>query len=136
MKKIAVAVATVLATLVVAPSAAHAASSGRVWFHDGGDQFTPSMIWSFDSASRTGWKRSYIPSPTGWPVTRQTTFTYEQSGSVFTLNVLPYGTKDEITELSYSESADTLVVNNDGYTETWYGCSSGRLPDYALAACV
>ncbi|WP_436534895.1 hypothetical protein [Actinoplanes sp. HUAS TT8] len=133
--KLAAAAAVAITALVAAPTAAHAAGNGRVWFHDGGDQFTPSMIWSFDSSTGTGWKRSYIPSPTGWPVQRQTTFSYAKSGSTYTLNIFPYGTTNSITELSYSSATDTLLVNNDGYTETWYGCANAGLPAYARAAC-
>ncbi len=133
--KLAAVSAVAIAALLSAPGTAHASTGGRVWFHDGGDRFTPSMIWSFDSDTHTGWKRSFIPSPTAWPVQSQTTFTYEKSGSTYTLNVLPYGTTDEITELGYNESADTLLVNNDGYTETWYGCAYDGLPAAARAAC-
>jgi hypothetical protein len=124
------------AALTAAPAPAQAApAAGRVWFHPGGDRFTPSMIWSFDNSSHTGWKRGYLPSPTGWPVQSQTTFTYEKSGPAFTLSVLPYGTTDRITELGYSASQDILTVDNGGYTEKWYGCDSAGRPFYAQAAC-
>ena len=132
----AAAVSAVLAgALTAVPATAQAATTGvRVWFHPG-DQFMPSTIWRFDSASHTGFKRSFIPSVTAWPVQRQTTFSYEKSEATYTLHTYPYGGTERITGIDYSSAADTWVVDNNGFTEKWYGCRSAGRPVYAQVAC-
>ncbi|WP_433831636.1 hypothetical protein ACQP2E_14025 [Actinoplanes sp. CA-015351] len=130
-----IAIATVVAGILTAvPGTAHAASGVRVWFHPGG-QFAPATLWKFDFDSGAGFKRSYQPSLTGWPVQRQTDFTFEKSGAEYTLHTFVYGGTQRITGLDYSASADTWVVSNNGYTEKWLGCRSAGRPLYAAVAC-
>ncbi|MBU2668408.1 hypothetical protein KOI35_33335 [Actinoplanes bogorensis] len=124
--------AAVAAALIAVPSAAQAAST-QVWFHPG-DQFMPSMIWKFNSGG-SGWKTSYIPSLTGWPVQRQTGFSYVQSGATFNLTTYPYLGSQRIVGLRYSSATDVWVVSNNGFTETWLGCRSAGRPAYAQVAC-
>ncbi len=128
-------VAAIVAALALTPGAAQAADADtHIWYHPG-DQFMPSMIWSFDHATSTGWKRSYAPSLTGWPVQRQTTFTFEKSGSVYNLTTFAYGGSQRITGVGYSPATDIWNVDNNGYAETWYGCDATGLPAYVIAAC-
>ena len=132
---LAAAAAVLAATLAVTPGTAHADATGvRVWYQPG-DQFTSSMIWRFDFGSGTGYKRSAQPSLTGWALQRQTSFTFEKSGAEYTLHTFEYAGTQRITGLDYDRPADTWVVDNDGYTQQWYGCRSAGRPLSAVVAC-
>jgi hypothetical protein len=136
LTKLTAAVLTTLTAvlLIGAPAQAARKATKEVWFKPG-DQFLASMLWSFDSASGTGWKRSYQPSLTGWPLQRQTGFSYLRSGATYELSTYPYGGTQTITGLSYDASTDIWVVSNNGFRETWYGCASAGRPVYAQVAC-
>ena len=113
--------------MIAVPSA----RATQVWFHP---EYMPSMIWKFSSGG-TGYKTSYIPSLTGWPVQRQTGFSYERSGATYHLTTFPYGGSQRIVGLRYSSSTDVWVVSNNGFTETWLGCQAAGRPVYAQVAC-
>lgn len=121
---------------VAVPSPAQALPAGSiVWFHPGGDQFTPSQIWLFEGTTRTGWRRNYIPSLTAFPVQNQDMFTYQTIGSTDHLRWTVSGGASQVTVISRDQNADILTVNHDGFTQTWYGCRSTGRPLYAQAAC-
>lgn len=98
---------------------------GTVWFFDPGSQALP-----------YGWRKDYMRIG-GLPPTQSNYFTFVygalQSGGLYLR--YSYGSYQQLTLLAYNAGADVLTVNWDGNTQNWYGCRSGQMPLYALAAC-
>ncbi|GAA0452345.1 hypothetical protein Aca07nite_67060 [Actinoplanes capillaceus] len=126
--------AGLLTSLLIATPAS-AGSDDEIWYQPGGDQFTPSLIWHFDSGTGSGYSTTYLPSQTAWPVQSQKTFTYEVSESTITLKYPVWGTTGTVELLRYADSSDTLTVKVDGYQQKWYGCQASGLPAAVVAAC-
>ncbi|WP_035856010.1 hypothetical protein [Cryptosporangium arvum] len=134
-----VGLAAALALLVGAggPAAAAVPTSSRngitTWFDPGSNG--SSTVWQFNRFTGTGWKQGYLRIGT-LGITQQGRyhFTIRQSGATYTLTY-PTGTVQRIVERGANPGANALFVNYVGYEQIWFGCSSGRMPYYALSAC-
>lgn len=113
------------------------ATSVGVWWSPGADQFSASNLWVFDPVTEAvpyGTRTGYQPAGVGPPVATQFAFTYQGGGGDHVLSY-PSGTVQNLSVTGYNAASDTLSVVWEGYSETWYGCSSGQMPALALAAC-
>lgn len=114
-----------------------AAVGTETWWVPASGQFAPQTLWSFDKATPTGWRKDYQATTTGWPVDRLHTFSYAplRVRPGLSLRYTVSGGTDLIVILAYSPATDVLRVNWAGADQLWFGCRSGRMPAYALAAC-
>lgn len=125
-----------LAGLSPAQAAAAAVPLSGTWFSS---NFGTASIWFFDPRSQAlpyGWRKDYMQIGT-LPATQTNYFPFVygnlQGGGLYLH--YSYGNYQRLTLLGYNAGADVLAVNWDGVQQNWFGCRSGRLPIYALAAC-
>lgn len=107
----------------------------RVWFHTGESQAVASDIWSFDSTTATGFRRSILPAATAEPVETQDPFTYRAGGTTVVLTWTASGGSGKIETLSYTAATDTMLVTVDGRKQSWTGCAATARPQFAANVC-
>lgn len=113
------------------------ASATGTWWKPSEDEFSASSVWFFDPINEAipyGWRKDYQPTGSVIPFEKQFSFTYAQRQYQLLLSY-PTGTRQTLTLRDYDERSDVLEVDWDGHIQTWYGCSSGKMPPAAQAAC-
>ncbi len=116
---------------------APAGSSPGVWWRPGDGPLDPSLLWVFDPSTNTGYQKEYRP--TGLDGPYQHAFSYGLTGAGVRLNFLSVMNsnlhKEELTSLRYDSAAGVLLLDRDGSSESWFGCSSSEMPALAAALC-
>lgn len=117
---------------------APAGSAPGVWWRPAADQISPSLLWVFDPSTNSGYQKEYQPIGVNGPVEYEHPFTYGSTGSGVRLSFLSItsGTSHEnLTSLRYDTSEGVLLLDRDGRSESWYGCTSSGMPAQAAALC-
>lgn len=103
------------------------------WFSPGSNG--SSTVWQFRRGTSSGWKQGYLRIGTlGVTPQARHNFNYRRSGNTYILTY-PTGTVQRLVMRGSNSQANALFVNYVGYSETWFGCYSGRMPYYAQSAC-
>ncbi|MDN0200714.1 hypothetical protein [Streptomyces sp. S.PNR 29] len=108
------------------------------WWKPSEDEFSASSVWFFDPIREKipyGWRKDYQPTGSVVPFEKQFSFTYTYQWPNQLLLTYPTGTRQTLTLREYDKPSDALEVDWNGHIQTWYGCSSGKMPAAVQAAC-